>query len=265
MRRTGASRAAVVRFRGMGIAADFFDRLRNDDTFSQQLETLTSSVDDPLAGHVSGTVLRHYAGERRVWLLERSAKVEPVRVTRTKTREVAESVLKLKLPDRGNVELPVAVAFEEQRRMLRVYFSFWPLTGSHRRRSPLLSRDHSLELPDIVKQYQRALRLGDVDAVVACFEEDAHAREPAGGEHVHRGHDGLRKFYGALFSSGGGIPLEHCSVTDDGVACAVEYNVVQWGRHVLPPQSGIAVYERGKSGLLKSARIYDDVNPPAPD
>ena len=65
-----------------------------------------------------------------------------------------------------------------------------------------------------------------------------------------------------LFANGGGIPLGHCSATDDGARCAVEYNLTRWGRTALPPQAGVAVYERGESGLLRAARIYDDVDPP---
>ena len=62
--------------------------------------------------------------------------------------------------------------------------------------------------------------------------------------------------------SGGGIPLEHCSATYDGVCCAIEYNAVSWGRFPLPAQAGVAVYQKGESGLLCAARIYDDVDPP---
>ena len=89
-------------------------------------------------------------------------------------------------------------------------------------------------------------------------------REPAGGPHVHRGEGELRALYELLFSNGGGIPLEHCAVTDDGRACAVEYNVVRWGRTELPPEAEIAVYVRGESGKLAAARIYDDSDPPLP-
>ena len=64
------------------------------------------------------------------------------------------------------------------------------------------------------------------------------------------------------FSAGGGIGLQHCTVTDDGVRCALEYNCVRWGRHDLPPQAGIGVYERGPDGLLAAARVYDDVEAP---
>ena len=94
-------------------------------------------------------------------------------------------------------------------------------------------------------EYQRALAAGDVDAIVAAFEPDGYAREPAGGQYVHRGPDGLRAFYERLFSNGGGIPLEHCALIDDGRACALEYNVVRWGKTELPPQAGVAVYVRG--------------------
>jgi hypothetical protein len=101
-----------------------------------------------------------------------------------------------------------------------------------------------------------------VDSIVSTFEPDGYAREPAGGEYIHSGLDGLRAFYNRLFSDGGGIPLEHCAVVDDGEACALEYNVVRWGQTELPPQAGLAVYVRGESGKLAAARIYDDVEPP---
>ena len=90
-------------------------------------------------------------------------------------------------------------------------------------------------------------------------------REPAGDPHVHRGVDELRALYERFFSNGGGVPLERCSVTDNGSACALEYNVVAWGRTELPPQAGIAVYVRGDGGRLSAARVYDDAEPPLND
>ena len=60
----------------------------------------------------------------------------------------------------------------------------------------------------------------------------------------------------------GGIGLQPCVVTDDGVRCALEYNCVRWGSHDLPPQAGIVVFERGPDGLLAVVRIYDDVEAP---
>ena len=44
--------------------------------------------------------------------------------------------------------------------------------------------------------------------------------------------------------------------------CALEYNVVRWGKTELPPEAGVAVYVRGPSGRLAAARVYDDAEPP---
>jgi hypothetical protein len=166
----------------------------------------------------------------------------------------------------GRVDVPVAIvsARHSDGRIdeLRVYSSRFPLTGRHVNRPPLLQRDPELRPSDVVGEYHRALSAGDVDGILAAFEPDGYAREPAGGQHVHRGPDGLRAFYERLFSNDGGIALEHCAVLDDQRACALEYNVVRWGKTELPPQAGVAVYVRGASGKLAAARIYDDADPP---
>ena len=65
-------------------------------------------------------------------------------------------------------------------------------------------------------------------------------------------------------AGGGGIPLEHCAAIDDGRSCALEYNVVRWGKTELTPEAGVAVYVRGPNGRLAAARIYDDADPPVP-
>lgn len=72
----------------------------------------------------------------------------------------------------------------------------------------------------------------------------------------------MAALYELFFSGGGGISLEHCALTDDGRSCALEYNVVRWGRTEMAPQAGLAVYVRGATGKLASARIYDDADPP---
>ena len=225
-------------------------------------------LNDPRVGHVEGArALRALASGTADWLRERDAVVENVALTRTRTRTVEEVVLHLLSEGEARVELPVAVVADRNPdrtlKTIRVYHSLWPLTGGHRVREPLLPRDPNIVVPDVVGEYQRALAAGDLEGVLATYEEDAYAREPSGGEYVYRGKEKLREFYSALFANGGGIPLEHCTITDDGVRCAVEYNGVRWGITEIPPQAGVAVYERGESGRLAGGRIYDDVEPPA--
>jgi SnoaL-like domain len=225
-------------------------------------------VNDPRVGHVEGARrLRAFVSGTADWLRERDAVVENVALTRTQTRTVEEVVLHLLGDDGGRVELPVAIVADRNPdrtlKTIRVYHSMWPLTGEHAVRPPLLPADPEFHAEGIVGDYQRALAEGDLQGIVSSFDPDGYAREPSGGAYLHRGVEGLRTLYEHMFANGGGIPLEHCTVTDDGVRCAVEYNCVRWGVTDIPPQAGVAVYERGTSGLLSAARIYDDVEPPA--
>jgi hypothetical protein len=220
----------------------------------------------PVRGRIRGArAFETYVMETKAWLSQRNITVEHVEHVAEERRGFGEVVLHLD-GENGPVDLPVAEVADREpdKRIneLRIYYSSWPLTGRHANRPPVLQPDPKLREPDVLADYQRALAAGDVDAIVAAFEPDGYAREPAGGQHIHRGPDGLRAFYELLFSNDGGIPLEHCSVTDDGRACALEYNVVRWGKTELPPQAGVAVYVRGESGKLAAARIYDDADPP---
>jgi ketosteroid isomerase-like protein len=223
-------------------------------------------VHHPVRGRMKGeSAFRRFVADMTAWTGERNATVEDVNLIITRPGDVGEFVLHLD-GDAGKIELPLVVTanYDRHNRIteMRIYFSGWALSGSHRVRPPLLQPDTDVHEPDVVGDYQRALAAGDVDAVMATFEPDAYLREPAGSAYVHRGTDELRALFEQFFSNGGGIPLEHCAMTDDGRSCALEYNVVAWGETELPPQAGIAVYVRGESGKLAAARIYDDVDPP---
>ena len=220
----------------------------------------------PVRGRIRGAgAFEAFVGEVNARLRRRNAAVEDVERV-VGERQGFEEVLVHADSDHGRIAVPIAITAEKRSdgrlRELRVYFSGWPLSGLHVNRPPVLQPDPELGQPDVVSEYQSALAAGDVDAVVAAFDPDGYAREPAGGAYFHRGRDELRAFYELLFSNDGGIPLEHCKVIDDGRSCALEYNVVRWGRTDLPPQAGVAVYVRGSSGRLAAARIYDDVSPP---
>jgi hypothetical protein len=248
-------------------AIPYFDGLLAGD-----LDALVGSfagepeVHHPVRGRIKGArAFADHVAETTAWLRGRNVSIEAVERVVTEERGFEEVILHVD-GDAGAVALPVALVADHrsgpQLDEVRIYFSTWPLTGRHANRPPLLQRDPDLRESDVVGDYQRALAAGDLEAVLAAFEPDGYAREPAGGGHVHRGPDGLRAFYAHLFSAGGGIPLEHCAVVDDGRACALEYNVVRWGETELPPEAGVAVYVRGASGRLAAARIYDDTDPP---
>ena len=245
----------------------YFEGLRSGETdalvrsFAGEPE-----VHHPVRGRVKGRrAFARFVVETNAWLTDRNAAIEPVDRVITPRRGVEEVILSLD-GEGGRIELPVAVAADrdEDGRIieLRVYYSIWPLIGSHANRPPLLQPDPRILESDVVGEHQRALAAGDPGAVVATFEPDAYVRESAGAAYVHRGHDELLALYRLFFSNGGGIPLEHCAITDDGRACALEYNIVSWGESELLPEAALAVYVRGSTGKLASVRIYDDIEPP---
>jgi hypothetical protein len=220
----------------------------------------------PVRGRIRGArAFETYVTETNAWLHQLNASVENVEYLSAKRHGFVEVVLHL-AGETGRVNLPVAIVAEKQSDgriiELRMYYSSWPLVRNHTNRPPVLQPDPKLRESDVMADYQRALAAGDADAIVAAFEPDGYAREPAGDEYIHRAPDALRAFYELMFSNDGGIPLEHCALIDDGRTCALEYNVVRWGRTELPPQAGIAIYVRGQTGKLAAARIYDDVDPP---
>jgi hypothetical protein len=243
-----------------------------DGVVSGQFDALVESfagapvLHHPVRGRIRGVqpFLTYVAGMKD-WLIERNVEVEDVDHLAATGHGFEEVVIHLDAPT-GRVDVPVAIAAEREPDgridELRVYFSSWPFTGRHLNRPPLLQPDPEVHETDVIAEYQRALSAGDLDAIVATFEPDGYVREPAGAQYLHRGHDALRGFYSYIFSNGGGLPMEQCSIVDDGRVCAVEYNVVRWGVSEVAPEAAMAVYVRGASGKLAAARIYDDVDPP---
>jgi hypothetical protein len=222
---------------------------------------------EPRRGRIIGVrAFEAYVAELGSWLRQLDMSFDPIDHVVTEPRGFEEVVLHLD-GEAGRVDVPVAIVADRRPdgrlAELRIYHSVWALTGRHLHRTPVLQREPDLRLGGVVAEYQRALAAGDVDAITATFESDGFVREPAGREYVHRGRDALRLFYERLFSNGGGIQLEHCALVHDGRACALEYNVVRWGRTELAPEAGVAVYVQGEGGRIAAARIYDDTDPPS--
>ena len=246
--------------------AQYFAALNEGDT--HLLEDVWPGevvVYDPRAGEVRGhRQLRRFVSRNLSWLAGLHARAETVACTVAGGRAVVELLAHL---DHNGRELawPVAVVAESPDNLsvvFRTYCSQWPVV-ERRPLRPAILEPGPARPGDVVGRYQDGLAAGDTDAVVSTFAPDGYFRGPFGPHHAHRGTAELHSFFARCFSAGGGIDLQNCAVTDDGVRCALEYNCVRWGRHDLPPQAGIGVYERGPDGLLAAARVYDDVESPA--
>ena len=243
----------------------YFTALNQGDTHA--LETVWPGevvIYDPRAGEIRGhKQLHRFVSQNQSWLAEHHARIETVASTVVGRRAVVELLAHL-ASDGRELAWPVAVVAEspdDRSVVFRTYCSQWPVDGRRHLRSPVLKPGY--ERPgDVVGRYQAALEAGDAEAIVGTFAPNGYYHEPIGPHYAHRGAGELRSFFTMCFSAGGGIGLQHCAVTDDGVRCALEYNCVRWGSHDLPPQAGIGVYERGPDGLLAAARVYDDVEAP---
>jgi hypothetical protein len=279
-RERGVWDAVVSRLRqrcGAGAQADraagladpvgqYFAALSKGDT--HVLETVWPGevvIYDPHAGEVRGhKQVRQFIGRNLSWLAGLHARTETVASTCAGGRAVVELLAHMD-HDGGKLAWPVAVVAESPDDLsvvFRTYCSQWPLGGRRHVRPPIL-KPRPAHPGDVVARYQAALAAGDTEAIVSTFAPDGYFRGPFGPQYSHHGTAELRSFFTQCFSAGGGIGLEQCAVTDDGVRCALEYNCVRWGSHDLLPQAGLGVYERGPDGLLVAARSYDDVEAPA--
>jgi hypothetical protein len=244
----------------------FFTALNDGD--SHVLEDVWPgevAIYDPRAGEVRGhRQLRHFVSRNQNWLAHHNARIQTVASTHDGRRAVVELLAHLD-DEEPEAAWPVAVVAESPDDMsvvFRTYCSQWPVDGKRHVRPPILKSGRT-QPGGVVGAYRSAVEAGDVDAVVSTFAADGYYREPIGPRATHRGSAELHSFYAQRFIAGGGIRLQPCAVTDDGVRCAVEYNVIRWGAHVVPPQAGLDVYERDADGLLAAVRAYDDLEPPA--
>lgn len=220
---------------------------------------------DPREGEVRGhRQLRRFVRNNQALWAERHVRIETVAATSVGGRAVVELLAHLDDHNGQPMDWPIAVvaeSFNEQSAVFRTYCSQWPVDGQHHIRHPVL-KPANTPLSEVVDRYLAALSAGDLDAILNAFAPDAYFRESIGPHSLHQGSSELRSYFAKCFKAGGGLTLEHCTVTDDAVRCALEFNCVRWGTHDLIPQAGIIVCERSPSGRLSAVRIYDDIEPP---
>jgi hypothetical protein len=194
------------------------------------------------------------------WLTQRGAAFETIAFTTGSDRDVTEGTLSL-MVDGKRLALPVAVVAErrpEREVEVRLYLSAKALRASLHARSALVPRDDELAVPPPVAAHLQALARGDVDGVVASFENGATLRDAAGQVHSKDGNGGtLRAFYERLLGARG-VDILKGARADDGRTCALEYTVARIRGETVAPQPSLAVYERGESGLLRGLRLYQD-------
>jgi hypothetical protein len=233
-----------------------------------------ATVDDPIFGRTTGMpALARYLEEVAVWLSKHSGSFDKVAFVTGSDRDVTEGTLSLTFEGR-RVQVPLAVVAErrpEREVEMRLYYSTRPIKGTRAVRSPLLPQDDEVAVPMQVAAQLDALSRADIGGVLSSFEDGARLRDAAGDTHVKSNDGGpLRAFYEKLCAfpggdsgkgggRGAGIEVLKGARADDGRICALEYTVVRVRGKNVPPQAGLAVYERGETGLLRAVRIYEDV------
>lgn len=224
---------------------------------------MRAGVEDPLYGRAAGLQeIEAQIAKLSGWLLERGAIYERQHFTTGVDRDVTEGVVAITL-EQKTVELPVAVVAEKRRSReveLRIYFSTLPIHGKFVPRATLVAPAADLPLPAQVSALVAALAKGSADDASAAFEEDGVLRDARGLQHAKAG-GGLRDFFEKLLAGGafGGTTMAPGGSADDGRSCALEYTITTLNGREVPPQAGLAVFERGDTGLLRAARFYDDI------
>ncbi len=220
------------------------------------------TIDDPIFGRASGSpALERMLAEIGGWLVRHKATYARGPVTVGVDRDVTEGALTLDNEGR-HVTVPIAVVTERRPSReveLRVYYSTRPLNGTSAARSPVMAPNDGLILPPPVQRHVDALKRGEPGALVGTFDSTGAIRESNGERHA--GEQGLRAFYERLFggaANSGGVEVLKAGAADDGRTFALEYTLVRSGGRDVPPQAGLALYERSDTGLIRELRVYDD-------
>lgn len=221
---------------------------------------------DPWKGRIRGEdAARRFIEKAKTWLRQNSKSIDAGAIIDTGDYVSEESVLHFDFDGKPLKLLVAAIADRNAAGKLieiRVYYRTVEIDPQRSIRQPLLqwSPDATPVEGTILHRYLTALAAGDIEAVIACYEPNGSFE----GGGLYTGQTELRKFYAKLFELGGGATLEHCNLHDDGKTFVLEFNALIRGPLDNHPQAGVAIYERGDSGLIAHARVYDDTQDPKP-
>ena len=222
---------------------------------------------DPRAGEIRGhRRLRQFVRQNQSWMAVRHVRTDIVAATCADGRAVVELLAHLEQDGQDVALGSVAVVAEspnDRSVVFRTYCSQWPVDGrrhvrtSHPRALDVLVRRMSWAA--ISPRWTPVTQMPSWAPLrtMATYASPSASTRPIAA--------GLSFAPTSPNASAPGVAsgFQHCAVTDDGARCVLEYNCVRWGRwRPVPPQAGLAVYERGPDGLLAAARVYDDVEAP---
>ena len=221
-----------------------------------------ATVDDAMFGHFTGMPgVGEGLEEMAKWLSTHDPAFERFGFVMGSDRDVTEGSLSITI-EGHRLRIAVAVVAERRREREVALRSFYATSRMGPRTAPKrapLTVDDQIVLPPPVAAHLDALARGDVDAVVASFEHGGTVRGADGETRAKLDGGGpLREYYARLLD-GGGMEVVKSARADDGSTCALEYNVVRLPGRPTVPEPGLAIYERGESGLLRTVRIYDDI------
>ena len=114
----------------------------------------------------------------------------------------------------------------------------------------------------VVRRFETAFNKQDVDALVACFSEDATYTDTFFGPHT--GHPTLRAMFGRMFREGRDYVWRMETVVEDARHAAAEWSFSYVATDAVPRSAGKPVRFRGMSlfvldsGLIADYREYFD-------
>lgn len=109
------------------------------------------------------------------------------------------------------------------------------------------------QMRETVVAYVTSVGAGDTEAIVALYTDDATVEDPYGTP-AHRGHAGIREFYGAL--SGADLQTELVTVRIAGDSAAFELRVITRADGKTITIAPIDVMTFDEHGKIATMRAY---------